>query len=58
MRHDPSRSASIAQSLGRASWKKPKSVEFWGELPKNPGGKIMKASIRERYWEGHQRLVH
>ncbi len=41
-----------------ASWKKPKLVEFWKELPKNPGGKIMKASIRERYWKGHERLVH
>jgi acyl-CoA synthetase (AMP-forming)/AMP-acid ligase II len=41
-----------------ASWKKPKLVEFWEELPKNPGGKIMKASIREKYWKGQVRRVH
>ncbi|RJR41315.1 MAG: long-chain-fatty-acid--CoA ligase [Desulfobacteraceae bacterium] len=31
------------------SYKKPKSVEFWEELPKNATGKIMKRSIRDRY---------
>ena len=41
-----------------ASWKKPKSVEFWEELPKNSGGKIMKARIRERFWTGHWRKVN
>jgi acyl-CoA synthetase (AMP-forming)/AMP-acid ligase II len=30
-----------------ASYKKPKSVEFWKELPKSPQGKILKRSIRE-----------
>jgi len=30
-----------------ASYKKPKSVEFWKELPKSPQGKILKKSIRE-----------
>jgi len=33
-----------------ASYKKPKSVEFWKELPKNSVGKITKNVIRERYW--------
>ncbi len=33
-----------------ASYKKPKSVEFWRELPKNSVGKITKNVIRERYW--------
>jgi len=33
-----------------ASYKKPKSVEFWKELPKNSLGKITKNVIREKYW--------
>jgi long-chain acyl-CoA synthetase len=32
-----------------ASYKKPKSVEFWKELPKSPQGKILKKEIRKRY---------
>jgi acyl-CoA synthetase (AMP-forming)/AMP-acid ligase II len=32
-----------------ASYKKPKSVEFWMELPKSPQGKILKKEIRKRY---------
>jgi acyl-CoA synthetase (AMP-forming)/AMP-acid ligase II len=32
-----------------ASYKKPKSVEFWMELPKSPQGKILKKDIRRRY---------
>ena len=30
-----------------AGYKKPKSVEFWKELPKSPQGKILKRSIRD-----------
>ena len=41
-----------------ASWKKPKSVEFWHELSKNPAGKIMKAKIRDKYWQGGERRIH
>ncbi len=33
-----------------ASYKKPKSVEFWKELPKNSLGKVTKNVIREKYW--------
>jgi acyl-CoA synthetase (AMP-forming)/AMP-acid ligase II len=32
-----------------AGYKKPKSVEFWKELPKSPQGKILKKEIRKRY---------
>lgn len=32
-----------------AGYKKPKSVEFWKELPKSPQGKILKRAIRERF---------
>jgi acyl-CoA synthetase (AMP-forming)/AMP-acid ligase II len=29
----------------------PRSVEFWPELPKTPGGKITKNTIRARFWK-------
>ena len=32
-----------------AGYKKPKSVEFWKELPKSPQGKILKKDIRKKY---------
>jgi long-chain acyl-CoA synthetase len=41
-----------------ASYKKPRSVEFWGELPKTGSGKIKKDEIRELYWEGYERRIH
>lgn len=41
-----------------ASYKKPRSVEFWESLPKTGSGKIMKNEIREKYWQGHTRRVH
>jgi long-chain acyl-CoA synthetase len=41
-----------------ASYKKPKSVEFWDSLPMTGSGKIMKNEIRERYWQGYEKRVH
>ena len=32
-----------------AGFKKPKSVDFWRELPKSPQGKILKKDIRKHY---------
>ncbi len=43
------------EKLGR--FKKPRSVEFWEDLPKNPVGKILKREIREKYWAGRDRRV-
>ncbi len=40
-----------------ASYKKPKSVEFVAELPKNNYGKVLKRELRARYWQGRDRLV-
>jgi len=45
-----------AERLG--GYKKPKSVEIWPELPKNPVGKILKREMREKYWAGHDKRVH
>ncbi len=41
----------IIEFCGRhlASFKKPKTVDFWEELPKSTTGKILKKDIREQY---------
>jgi len=41
----------IIEFCGRnlAGYKKPKSVDFWKELPKSPQGKILKNEIRKHY---------
>jgi acyl-CoA synthetase (AMP-forming)/AMP-acid ligase II len=41
-----------------ASYKKPKSIDFVTELPKNPYGKILRRKLREKYWAGQERMVH
>jgi acyl-CoA synthetase (AMP-forming)/AMP-acid ligase II len=40
-----------------ASYKKPKSVDFVAELPKNNYGKIVKNELRKKYWQQRQRKV-
>ena len=40
-----------------ARYKKPKSVDFVDELPKNNYGKIVKRELRAKYWEGKARQV-
>jgi len=40
-----------------ASYKKPKSIEFIKEIPKNPYGKVLKRELREKYWVGEVRRV-
>jgi long-chain acyl-CoA synthetase len=40
-----------------SSFKKPKSVDFLDELPKNPAGKVHKAGLREIYWRGRERKI-
>jgi long-chain acyl-CoA synthetase len=41
----------IVEFCGRnlAGFKKPKSVDFWTELPKSPQGKVLKKDIRKQY---------
>jgi long-chain acyl-CoA synthetase len=41
-----------------ASYKKPRSVEFWDDFPRTGSGKIRKSEIRESYWEGYEKRVH
>jgi len=40
-----------------ASYKKPKSVDFIDELPKNPSGKVMKHVLKEQYWKGKETKI-
>jgi acyl-CoA synthetase (AMP-forming)/AMP-acid ligase II len=40
-----------------ASYKKPRTVEFISQLPKNAYGKILKRELREQYWQGQQRRI-
>lgn len=40
-----------------ASYKKPKSVDFETELPRNPSGKILKPLLRSKYWKDHQMKI-
>ena len=40
-----------------ASYKKPKSIDFVDELPKNNYGKILKRELRGRYWDLEERQV-
>jgi len=39
-----------------ASYKKPRSVEFAEDLPRNPSGKVLKTVLREKYlnWKGEE----
>jgi len=41
-----------------ASFKKPKSVEFISELPRNILGKVEKKKLKAKFWEGLSKSVH
>ncbi len=40
-----------------ADYKKPRSVDFVEELPRNPAGKLLKRTIREAYWKNADRKI-
>jgi long-chain acyl-CoA synthetase len=40
-----------------ASFKLPRSIDFVGELPRDPNGKLQKRRLREPYWEGRERVI-
>ncbi len=40
-----------------AGYKRPRSVDFIAELPRNASGKVLKKELREKYWQGHDRRV-
>jgi acyl-CoA synthetase (AMP-forming)/AMP-acid ligase II len=37
-----------------ARYKRPRSVEFMDALPRNAMGKVLRRTLRDRFWEGHQ----
>jgi len=41
-----------------AAYKKPKTVDFVPELPKNAHGKLLRRVLKQKYWGGHERMVH
>ncbi|MCX7171786.1 MAG: AMP-binding protein [Proteobacteria bacterium] len=47
--------ALVKAQLG--SVKAPKSVDFVGNLPRSPNGKVLKTELRKPYWEGRGRGV-
>jgi acyl-CoA synthetase (AMP-forming)/AMP-acid ligase II len=40
-----------------ARFKCPTKVEFREQLPRNAAGKVLKRTLREPYWDGHERRV-
>jgi long-chain acyl-CoA synthetase len=40
-----------------AHHKCPRSIDFEAELPRLPTGKLYKAPLRERYWQGHKSRI-
>jgi long-chain acyl-CoA synthetase len=40
-----------------AGYKKPKTVDFVNELPRDAAGKLLKRMVREPYWAGMSRRV-
>ncbi|MNJ47682.1 Long-chain-fatty-acid--CoA ligase [compost metagenome] len=40
-----------------AGFKKPRSVDFIDELPKNPNGKVVRRVVRDGYWKNSQRKI-
>jgi len=41
-----------------AGYKRPRSVDFVGALPRNASGKLLKRKLREPYWAGYHRHVN
>jgi long-chain acyl-CoA synthetase len=40
-----------------AGYKCPKKIEFWGELPKTPVGKILRRDVKKHFWKGRDRSI-
>jgi long-chain acyl-CoA synthetase len=50
----------LARFVGErlADYKKPRSVDFVDEIPKNAYGKVLRRELRARYWDRQARMVH
>jgi long-chain acyl-CoA synthetase len=47
--------ASLEGRLARMKW--PKSIEFIGEMPRDPSGKLLKRRLRDPYWQGRAAAI-
>jgi long-chain acyl-CoA synthetase len=45
----------VSQEL--AAYKRPRSIDFMRELPRNPAGKLLKAELRAPYWADHEKRI-
>jgi acyl-CoA synthetase (AMP-forming)/AMP-acid ligase II len=41
-----------------ADYKKPRSVDFVDQIPKNAYGKVLRRELKARYWDRQTRMVH
>ena len=41
-----------------AGFKRPRSVDFVTQLPRNSNGKLSRKDVREPYWRGRERRVN
>jgi long-chain acyl-CoA synthetase len=50
----------LARFVGErlADYKKPRSVDLVGEIPKNAYGKVLRRELKARYWDRQARMVH
>ena len=52
--------AEILDVGGRRAWpssRRPKSIDFTDEMPRDPNGKLYKRKLRDPYWEGRERAI-
>jgi long-chain acyl-CoA synthetase len=40
-----------------AKYKRPRSIDFMAQLPRDPNGKLYKRRLRDPYWEGRERQI-
>jgi long-chain acyl-CoA synthetase len=40
-----------------AKYKRPKTIDFIIEMPRDPSGKLYKRKLRDPYWEGRERAI-
>jgi acyl-CoA synthetase (AMP-forming)/AMP-acid ligase II len=55
--HEASEAEIIALCKEQLGIRAPKSVEFWDALPRSAVGKVLRRSVRSRFWEGRERAV-
>ena len=46
----------VGANASRSS-RRPKSIDFTTEMPRDPNGKLYKRKLRDPYWEGRERAI-